>query len=47
MKTISRMNIDESLLYSFGAEDKEYKSRNRFLEKRIMHFIIFRSVKGK
>ncbi|MEY8760139.1 Crp/Fnr family transcriptional regulator [Chryseobacterium tongliaoense] len=27
MKTISCMNIDPELLYSFGAEDKSYKSR--------------------
>ncbi|WFB68437.1 Crp/Fnr family transcriptional regulator [Chryseobacterium sp. WX] len=27
MKTISCMNIDESLLHSFGAEDKDYKKR--------------------
>lgn len=25
MKTISCMNIDESLLYSFGAEDRHHK----------------------
>lgn len=35
MKTISCMNIDESLLYSMSAEDRNYKNGNQFSKKRI------------
>lgn len=34
MKTISCMNIDESLLYSMGAEDRNYKKRESVFKKK-------------
>lgn len=34
MKTISCMNIDKSLLYSMGAEDRNYKKRESVFKKK-------------
>lgn len=47
MKTISCMNIDESLLYSFGAEDREYKKREIVFKEGDYALYYFQITEGK
>ncbi|MGH1517188.1 Crp/Fnr family transcriptional regulator [Chryseobacterium sp. JK1] len=47
MKTISCMNIDEHLLYSFGAEDKTYKPKETIFKEGDHTLYYFQIAKGK
>lgn len=47
MKTISCMNIDKDLLYSFGAEDKTYKKRESVFKEGDHVVYFFQIKKGK
>ncbi|KYH07310.1 hypothetical protein A1704_01145 [Chryseobacterium cucumeris] len=47
MKTISCMNIDESLLHSFGAEDKDYKKREAVFREEDHALYYFQISEGK
>ncbi len=47
MKTISCMNIDENLLYSFGAEDKIYKPKEIIFKEGDHALYYFQIIRGK
>ncbi|MFZ4928574.1 Crp/Fnr family transcriptional regulator [Chryseobacterium sp. Mn2064] len=47
MKTISCMNIDEDLLYSFGAEDRIYKPKETIFKEGDHTLFYFQITKGK
>lgn len=47
MKTISCMNIDENLLYSWGAEDKTYKPKEIIFEEGDHTLYYFQIAKGR